>query len=80
VRGSYVRELGEQISMGFQTVSLHFSIRDRRKEVGLDIVGKRPAVGWVRCFAPRLIRQHVRQQGGGDPRCFLGREPTNVLQ
>jgi hypothetical protein len=61
VRRSEGRELCEQIGVGFQAVSLHSSIRDHRKEIRLNVIGKRPAVGWIRWRAPGLIRQHVGQ-------------------
>ena len=58
----------------------NFPIREHGKEITGGVVGERPAVARVRCFAPRLIRQHVRKQGGRGPRCILRRVPTRVLQ
>ena len=66
--------------MGRNSISRYLPIREHRNEVSDDIVGQRPAVARVRSLAPRLIRQHVGQQGRCHPRCFLRRVPTRVLQ
>jgi hypothetical protein len=56
VRRADVRELGEEIGMGRNSISLDFSVRDHWKEVQFDVFGERPAVARVRYFQGRLIR------------------------
>ena len=58
----------------------HLPICEERKEDIYDVVGERPAIVRIGRRPRGLIVEHVRQQGSRDPRCFLLRVTTGVLQ
>jgi hypothetical protein len=61
-------------------VPRHLAICENRKE-GIDsVVGKSPTILWERRWAPRIIRQDLRQHCPCHPPCFLRDIPTRMLQ
>ena len=61
-------------------VPRHLAICENRKE-GIDsVVGESPAILRERRWAPRIIRQDLRQHCPCHPPCFLRDIPTRMLQ
>src|SRR5260370_29497393 len=80
MRRAEVRERGEQVLVGPDVISRHLSVGDDGNEDIHNVVGERPAIVGVASWPLGIIKEDVRQQSPGYPRCLLRRIPTRVLQ
>src|ERR1700757_3864845 len=80
MRRSHVRKPRKQVLVRTNLVLRYLSIAQKREEEIYHVVGERPAILWVDCWARGVIVEDVRQQGSSNPRRFRRSIAPSVFQ